>query len=46
MNRDDLVKAGAVILLLLILAGLQKLGLLETFMTWLKAAAVAAIVSK
>lgn len=46
MSRDDLVKAGAVVLLLLILAALQKLGLLPGFMEWLKAAAVAAIVPK
>lgn len=46
MSRDDLVKAGAVVLLLLILAALQKLGLLAGFMEWLKAAAVAAIVPK
>jgi hypothetical protein len=46
MNRDDLVKAGAVILLLLILAGLQGLGLLGGLMDWLKAAVVAAIVPK
>ena len=46
MSRDDLVKAGAVVLLLLILAALQKLGLLTGFMEWLKAAAVAAIVPK
>lgn len=46
MSRDDAVKAGAVVLLLLILAGLQKFGLLAGFMEWLKAAVVAAIVPK
>lgn len=45
MSRDDAVKAGAVLLLLVILAGLQKFGLLAGFMEWLKAATVAAICS-
>lgn len=45
MSRDDAVKAGAVLLLLVILAGLQKFGLLAGFVEWLKAATVAAICS-
>lgn len=43
---DDAVKAGAVLLLLVILAGLQRFGLLAGFVEWLKAATVAAIVPK
>jgi hypothetical protein len=46
MSRDDVVKTGFVVVVLLILAGLQKFGLLAGVMEWLKAALVAAIVPK
>ncbi len=42
--RTDLIKIGAVLALLVALAGLEKLGLLPTAMDWLRGAAIKLLV--